>query len=73
MGGEAAVTVKRQMYVPPPPPAVAGCENKHTLCEHWAESGECETNPTYMIGNKGDLGQCVKACARCDLLLKVAA
>jgi hypothetical protein len=34
--------VKRVIYVPPPPPATPGCINRHKLCNHWAESGECE-------------------------------
>ncbi|GAX83112.1 hypothetical protein CEUSTIGMA_g10538.t1 [Chlamydomonas eustigma] len=65
--GERAVTVHRVMYVPPPPPAVPGCINKHKLCDHWAESGECSDNPTFMIGSAGHPGDCIKACNRCDL------
>ncbi|GFR49100.1 hypothetical protein Agub_g10896 [Astrephomene gubernaculifera] len=68
MGGEREETVHRVMYVPPPPPAVPGCKNTHKLCQHWSESGECESNPGYMIGHKGAPGACVLACNRCDIL-----
>ncbi|KAG2428882.1 hypothetical protein HYH02_014205 [Chlamydomonas schloesseri] len=68
MPGERSETVKRVQYVPPPPPAVPGCENQHKLCAHWAESGECESNPGYMIGKKGMPGACVLACNRCDII-----
>ena len=33
----------------------------------YAESGECESNPVYMIGDKGKPGDCIKACGRCDI------
>ncbi|GLI65700.1 hypothetical protein VaNZ11_009211 [Volvox africanus] len=68
MGAEAAVEVTRVIYAPPPPPALPGCTNSHRLCEHWAESGECESNPTYMVGVKGNPGACILACNRCDLM-----
>lgn len=68
MPGERAVTVTRQIYAPPPPPVVPGCKNAHKLCDHWAEAGECESNPGYMVGTKGMPGACVLACNRCDLL-----
>ncbi|GIL58141.1 hypothetical protein Vafri_12998 [Volvox africanus] len=68
MGSEASIEVTRVIYAPPPPPTVPGCTNSHTLCEHWAESGECESNPTYMVGVKGSPGACILACNRCDLM-----
>lgn len=55
-------------HVAPPPPIPAGCTNKHKLCEMWAESGECESNPGFMIGSKGNPGSCLASCARCDLM-----
>lgn len=67
MPGEAEVKVVRVQYVPPPPPDVPGCINQHKLCQHWAESGECTDNPTYMVGTKQNPGGCLKACNRCDL------
>ena len=60
MGGEAAKTIKRVMYVPPPPPDIPGCVNNNKLCGHWAESGECTDNPTFMIGTKERPGDCIK-------------
>ncbi|KAG2482094.1 hypothetical protein HYH03_018950 [Edaphochlamys debaryana] len=68
MKEDYATEVHRVLYVPPPPPAVPGCENKHTLCQHWAESGECESNPGYMYGTKGRPGVCNLACNKCDLI-----
>ncbi|KAG2482129.1 hypothetical protein HYH03_018915 [Edaphochlamys debaryana] len=66
--GRLGTEVHRLKYVPPPPPAVPGCKNTHELCEHWAESGECESNPGYMAGSKGNPGACNLACNRCDLV-----
>jgi hypothetical protein len=37
-------------------------------CPVWAESGECEVNPGFMVGNKREPGACLASCARCDLL-----
>lgn len=34
----------------------------------WAESGECEVNPGFMIGTKTRPGDCLASCGRCDLL-----
>ncbi|KAL6749839.1 hypothetical protein V8C86DRAFT_2832280 [Haematococcus lacustris] len=67
MGGEHMEAVHRVMYVPPPPPAIPGCINKQKLCSHWAESGECESNPGFMIGTRDRPGDCLLACNRCDL------
>jgi hypothetical protein len=36
-------------------------------CALQAEAGECESNPTYMVGVSGNPGGCIKACNRCDL------
>ena len=65
--GERAVKVVRVKYVPPPPPDIPGCVDRHKLCEHWSESGECSDNPGFMIGSAGKPGDCIKACGRCDL------
>ena len=45
-----------------------GCGNNHALCEQWAEEGECQANPSFMVGNKLRPGACLMACKRCDLL-----
>ncbi|KAG1679837.1 hypothetical protein FOA52_012750 [Chlamydomonas sp. UWO 241] len=58
--------VVRKQYVPPPPPDTAGCINRHKMCEHWAESGECIDNAGYMMGSKQTPGDCIKACNRCE-------
>lgn len=68
MDGERQQAVVRHMYVPPPPPIPENCKNQHDLCDHWAESGECEANPVYMVGVRGAPGACLAACARCELL-----
>ncbi|BFZ00439.1 hypothetical protein BsWGS_03478 [Bradybaena similaris] len=36
------------------------CENTNPTCEDWARSGECESNPSWMIPN------CRQACNKCD-------
>lgn len=36
------------------------CDNKHELCDFWAEAGECDANPAYMKSS------CRKACQMCD-------
>mmetsp|Transcript_37768 Transcript_37768/g.111811 ORF Transcript_37768/g.111811 Transcript_37768/m.111811 type:complete len:341 (+) Transcript_37768:90-1112(+) len=59
--------VVRVKHVPPAPPDVPGCVNKHKLCDHWAEAGECEDNAGFMVGAPGKPGDCLKACFRCDL------
>ena len=37
--------------------AVPAVRDKHEMCDSWAESGECSTNPSYMDA------ECPKACA----------
>lgn len=69
-GGETAQRVEHVVFVPPPPPAPPGCENKHTECNGWAEGGECENNPEYMIGTVEQPGECILSCGRCDLMPK---
>uniref|UniRef100_A0A0B6ZGY8 Metalloendopeptidase n=1 Tax=Arion vulgaris TaxID=1028688 RepID=A0A0B6ZGY8_9EUPU len=36
------------------------CENTNPSCEAWANSGECQSNPSWMISN------CRQACQKCD-------
>jgi hypothetical protein len=36
------------------------CENTNPSCEGWAQTGECQRNPGWMISN------CRKACQKCD-------
>lgn len=35
------------------------CMNEHEKCEEWAERGECEANPVYMLSS------CKKSCMIC--------
>jgi hypothetical protein len=43
------------------------CQCRRTECPVWAESGECEVNPGYMIGTKTRPGDCLASCGRCDI------
>ena len=36
---------------PPAPKAPPGCEDKHEQCRGWANTDECEKNPTFMLEN----------------------
>lgn len=74
MGGEKAQTVKHVVFRPPPAPAPPGCRDLHKECPGWAEGGECEGNPKFMVGTKEAPGDCLLSCGRCDLMkLKNAA
>eukprot|EP00208_Stichococcus_sp_RCC1054_P005213 CAMPEP_0206139930 /NCGR_PEP_ID=MMETSP1473-20131121/7815_1 /ASSEMBLY_ACC=CAM_ASM_001109 /TAXON_ID=1461547 /ORGANISM="Stichococcus sp, Strain RCC1054" /LENGTH=364 /DNA_ID=CAMNT_0053533881 /DNA_START=282 /DNA_END=1376 /DNA_ORIENTATION=- len=48
------------------PPNPEDCVNQESRCEDWAKEGECEKNPTYMIGQNYQLGGCRLACKACD-------
>ncbi|GAX75433.1 hypothetical protein CEUSTIGMA_g2877.t1 [Chlamydomonas eustigma] len=41
------------------------CMDLHPSCERWADSGECDANPTYMVGTTLSKGHCRKACGVC--------
>ncbi|EFN51227.1 hypothetical protein CHLNCDRAFT_28161 [Chlorella variabilis] len=58
MGGERAPVL----------PASAGCKDEKDACVGWAEGGECESNPGFMVGTKEQPGACLLACGRCDLM-----
>ncbi|KAG2489490.1 hypothetical protein HYH03_011943 [Edaphochlamys debaryana] len=69
MGNEAAETIEqhpqpkvRSQDLPP------GCEDSDEMCENWAAAGECERNPTFMIGTRSRPGRCIASCKRCDLV-----
>eukprot|EP00873_Tetraselmis_striata_P020895 jgi/Tetstr1/441159/TSEL_029419.t1 len=49
--------------------AGAECIDKHERCKAWAEEGECEHNPDFMLGNtaKQLQGNCVPSCNACGL------
>ena len=38
------------------------CKNRHADCSFWAQHGECDVNPTYMLTN------CAPVCNTCHLL-----
>lgn len=73
MGNEIPKTVHHVTFKELRPPAPPGCKDEHTSCEGWAEAGECDSNPGFMVGIKGDPGKCLLSCGRCDLLLEVKA
>ena len=68
--GEKATKVHHVVFVPPPPPTPPGCTDKHHECKGWAEGGECDSNPTYMVGTAENPGDCIMSCGRCDLMPK---
>lgn len=49
------------------------CADEDDLCETWADAGECERNPVYMVGSRARPGRCVVSCGRCDLVLETGA
>jgi len=56
---------------PPPPSAPVGCEDRHNMCKAWASSGECKSNPNYMIGTAERPGNCVWSCKKCKDIIGV--
>lgn len=44
----------------------SGCVDENESCPKWAEAGECEKNPTYMVGSEADHGYCRKSCKACS-------
>ena len=41
------------------------CVDTDVQCESWAQSGECEKNPSFMSGVPGVPGKCNLACGTC--------
>ena len=39
-----------------------------TACASWAEGGECDNNPGFMVGVQSNPGSCLLSCGRCDLM-----
>lgn len=68
VGGERAEKVSHVVFRPSPPPAPAWCKDKSEECPGWAESGECESNAAFMLGNSNFPGNCLRSCGRCDLM-----
>jgi prolyl 4-hydroxylase len=51
---------------PPVSKVTEGCSDNSARCAKWAEAGECEKNPVYMVGAEGLPGNCRKSCGVCD-------
>ena len=49
-----------------PPPPKLFCDDRHEMCRSWARHGECEKNPSFMVGTAESPGSCAKACGKCD-------
>ena len=45
---------------PPPTDPPSDCQDLNANCAYWASTGECQSNPGYMIPN------CPKSCNVCD-------
>jgi hypothetical protein len=56
--------ITRVIYQPPRPPTPLGCEDKHDLCEHWAEAGEVRRAPGLLGAAHSSCG-CWALEARC--------
>lgn len=41
------------------------CMDLHLMCRKWADTGECEANPNYMVGTAILRGHCRKSCGVC--------
>ena len=41
------------------------CMDLHVMCRKWADTGECEANPKYMVGTNILKGHCRKSCGVC--------
>ena len=42
------------------------CTDENANCATWAKAGECEKNPTYMVGSADLPGFCRKSCKVCS-------
>ncbi|MCO5559317.1 hypothetical protein L7F22_012914 [Adiantum nelumboides] len=47
------------------PRKAGGCEDENVNCAEWAAAGECEKNPTYMVGSEKYPGACRASCSVC--------
>ncbi|GMI86923.1 hypothetical protein like AT3G28480 [Hibiscus trionum] len=46
--------------------AVGDCVDENENCSVWAKTGECEKNPSYMVGTNASPGYCRKSCNVCS-------
>lgn len=42
------------------------CTDENENCAAWSKVGECEKNPSYMVGYEGVKGKCRKSCNVCS-------
>ncbi|XP_077212829.1 putative prolyl 4-hydroxylase 6 [Tasmannia lanceolata] len=42
------------------------CVDEDELCSQWADAGECQKNPLYMVGSPKSPGFCRKSCKVCS-------
>lgn len=66
--GERAEAIEQHPQEVPKHTYPVGCEDIEEACYEWAQAGECEKNPSFMIGTKEKLGKCIQSCNRCDLV-----
>lgn len=65
--GQGAAQVEAVEAVDDGPRPQRQCLDLHPQCKLWQEKGECESNPKYMLGDKGaNNGWCRAACGRCQ-------
>lgn len=51
----------------PAAPAEPGlCLDSDERCPQWAQQGECERNPKFMVGEGGENGACRQSCKACE-------
>ena len=41
------------------------CDDEEAQCAAWARAGECEKNPSYMVGLPHEDGHCMRSCGKC--------
>ncbi|KAK8652460.1 hypothetical protein V6N13_126492 [Hibiscus sabdariffa] len=46
--------------------AMGDCVDENENCAVWAKTGECEKNPSYMVGTDASPGYCRKSCKVCS-------
>ena len=69
MPGERPHLVEHKLFVPPPPPSPPGCKDDFEEgCPGWAQTGECDRNPPFMVGSASQPGSCLLSCGSCDLM-----
>lgn len=73
MGGEKWERIEQHPQEVPKHLFPIGCEDIDDMCGEWARAGECDKNPSFMVGSRAKLGKCIKTCNRCDLVQETGA